>query len=96
MNAYSTTAHDMANALLGNARSAQSVHVSSTVYSGSPLGPRHVVLVIPEGSKRGNYYECGDRSLALLRSGMSPEDLELEPLTDDECEAVDSSTYWED
>ena len=96
MNAYSTTTRDIANALIGTSRAMQDVHVSSTLHSGSPFGPRHVVLIIPEGSRRGNYYECGDRSLALLRSGMTPEDLELEPLTDDECDAVDNSTYWGD
>lgn len=83
MNAYSTTAHQLANALLGKPCAPQTVHVSTSTYSGSPLGPRHIVLVIPEGEEQGTYYECGDRSLALLRSGMTPEDLELEALEDE-------------
>lgn len=90
MNAYSRTAHDLASALLGQKRSEQTVHVCSTIFSGSPLGPRHVVLVIPEGHKRGTEYECGDRALALLRSGMTPEDLELEPFEEDEDECEDA------
>jgi len=90
MNAYSKTAHDLASALLGQKRSEQTVHVCRSTFSGSPLGPRHVVLVIPEGSKRGTEYECSDRALALLRSGMTPEDLELEPFEEDEDECEDA------
>lgn len=92
MNAHDTTAHDLARALTGAPNTVQSVHVCSTLYSGSVFGPRHVVLVIPDGQETGDYYECSDRTLALLRTGMSPEDLELDRLSD---ELIDSSTYWE-
>ena len=83
MNAYQRTTIDLANALMGKPRAAQTVHVCRTFGYGSPFGPRHIVLVIPEGEKRGTEYECGDRTLALLKSGMSPEDLELEPVEDE-------------
>ena len=80
-------------------RSAQTVHVSTSSYGGKTIfgtrcGPRHVVHVTPEGSDIGLYYECSDRTLALLREGMTPDDLELDPLTPEECAAVDNSTYW--
>ena len=94
MNARSQTAQDLANALLGMARVSQTVHRCSSSF-GSRLGPRHVVLVIPEGETTGDYYECSDRVLALLNAGMSPVDLELDALTDDETEAFDNGTYWE-
>lgn len=52
---------------------------------------RHVVFVLAEGK----YYECDDRDFALLRSGISPDDLGIDPLTDADIDALDNSTYWE-
>lgn len=77
--ATALTARDLASALMGKPRAAQSVHISATVFSGSPLGPRYVVLVVPEGSDTGELYEVYQRGLDALRDGMSPEELELEP-----------------
>lgn len=90
LNAHSRTPHDIASETSHRVRSEQAVHVCSSVFSGSPLGPRHVVLVIPAYRNRGTEYECRDRDLALLRSGMTPEDLELEPFEDDEDERADA------
>ena len=85
MNAYSRTAIDMAAALLETPR-AQAVYVSKSTFSGSPLGARHVVLVVPAGCDVGDYFECGNRGLALLRAGQTSEEIGLEALepTDDE------------
>jgi hypothetical protein len=68
---------------------AQAVHVARSTYRGSPLGPRHVVLVIPEGVDEFRWYECSDRSLSLLRTGMTPEDLDLDRLTDEELDDLE-------
>ena len=62
--------------LLGKNR--QSVHVCRTIHSDSPLGPRYQVLV------DGEYYEVGRRTLAALRDGLTPAELELEPCDEDE------------
>lgn len=57
--------------LLGKVR--QSVHICRTIHGASPLGPRYQVLV------DGEYYEVGRRTLAALRDGLTPAELELEP-----------------
>jgi hypothetical protein len=64
-------------------RADQTVYRCRSTYSGSALGSRHVVLVVPEGEQLGRYFECGDRSLALLQAGMTPGDLELDDVTDE-------------
>lgn len=94
MNASFITARDLANVLLPDKHSPRNgVKWCSSIYGNGTS--RHVVYVIPEGHKRGKYYECDDRDYALLRSGLSPEDLEIEPLTEAECEAFDNGTFWE-
>lgn len=82
MNAYSRTAIGFAAALMGKRRVSQSVHVCVSKFGG--IAPRFVVLVVPEGAETGEYYEVGQRVLDLLRSGTSPEELELEPHTEDD------------
>lgn len=81
MNAHAMnlTATDLASALMGKPRAVQSVFVSAKVYNGSPLGPKFIVLVTPDGSERGEYYEVWQRGLDALRGGMTPAELELEP-----------------
>jgi hypothetical protein len=74
-------------------RVSQTVRVTQAIFPGSPLGPRYVVLVTPEGSKTGTEYECGKRALEWLRMGVSPEELELEPFEDepeDDAEGIPS------
>lgn len=88
MNASFITARDLANVLLPDKHSPRNgVKWCSSIYGNGTS--RHVV------SLAGKYYECDDRDFALLRSGISPEDLDLEPLTEAECEAFDDGTYWE-
>lgn len=93
MNAHDTTARDIASALMCKPRSAQSVHICSTIFNGSPLGPKYIVLVVPEGCKRGEYYEVWQRGLDALRGGMTPDDLELEPYDDPDGE--DDGSAWD-
>jgi hypothetical protein len=72
MNAFSTTARDMAAALLGKRRVPQEVRIVTKTYGGA-MGPRYVVLCA------GEYYTCGQRALELLQNGtLTPEELELE------------------
>ena len=73
MNALDQTAFGIASALTGRKRADQSVHVVCSVIS-HPNPTRHTVLV------DGQYYEVRDRTLELLRDGMTPEYLELEPV----------------
>lgn len=93
MNAYAKTAHGIASALLGTPRISQTVSWVKSWNYGSPYGPSHLVLVTPEGKEFGTYYECSDRTFALLRNGMSPEHLDLEAVEgfDDE---EDDEIYW--
>lgn len=78
MNAHSRTATDIAAAILGKPRNAQTVRVVTTTYG--DMGPRFIVLVTPAGAERGEYYTVMNRrTLDLLREGrFSPEELELE------------------
>lgn len=77
MNAHARTATDLAAALLGKRRNAQTVRVVTATYS--EMGPRFIALVTPAGADRGDYYEVMNRrTLDLLREGrFSPEELEL-------------------
>lgn len=86
MNAFDTTAQDLANALSGMKRVEQTVFVYSARNYSSPLGPIYSVLVTPKGAKLGTCYEVSRRTLALLQAGACPIDLELEPVEDDEAE----------
>lgn len=100
MNAH--TGQLIADSIVLNApRSAQTVHVSTTTLGGWTIfgtrrEPRHVVLVLPEGKTVGSYYECGDKTLARLKCGITPEWMGLDPLSPEQCEMVDNSTYWGD
>lgn len=79
MATYSTTALDLAAALTGKPRVAQTVHVSSRTFRGGRMAEA-LVLVVPEGEKTGTYYEVfSDRTIDALKAGTSPEELELEP-----------------
>ena len=73
MNAFSTTARDMASALLGKPRAKQAVLVVAKRHGGA-FGPRYTVLV------GGEYSEVGQRVLDALEQGATPEYLELEPI----------------
>lgn len=76
MNAFTTTTSDLANALSG--RAPQDVRVVKTTFTNSGLSPRYVVLV------NGEYYEVYGFTKRALENGFSPEELELEPLVDDD------------
>jgi hypothetical protein len=79
MNAYSRTAIDLAAALMGKRRVSQTVHVSTRTFRDGRMA-RALVLVVPEGSKTGEYFEVfSDSTIDALEAGTSPEDLCLEP-----------------
>ncbi len=90
--AHATTAIGIAAALMNVPRVEQTVHVETTIFSGSPLGPRYVVFVKPKNGA-GEVYECGQRALDQLRMGVSPEELSLEPFEpepEDDAEGIPS------
>lgn len=76
MNAHSITYADIGAALIGRRRTAQTVHVVKTTHGG--FEPRILVLVIPDGQERGEYFEVRQRTLEALRAGETPAELELE------------------
>lgn len=79
MNIHTRTALDIASAISGKRRVEQDVRVVTSTYFGGDE-PRRIVLVTPVGSERGEYYEIyRERTLEALRSGMSPDELDLEP-----------------
>lgn len=95
MNAYSTTARDLANALSGRAPQDVRIVRKSARY---PKPESYVVLV------GGEFYEVHSFTLGALQSGFTPEELELEPLPDfggeepdedDEMDAYRAHKRWE-
>ena len=94
MNAIALTIDGFKRVILREPRISQTVHVCSTLYSDSVLGPRHMVLVIQPDEEVGSYFICRDRTLALLKTGMTPMDLELTPLTRDEVEQYENGEEW--
>lgn len=83
MNAYSRTARDLADALLGRPLARQTVHVCSTEYghrSAFGIRTRYIVLVTPHSAEQGEYYEVfTKRALDDLRF-YTPEEMGLDPL----------------
>ena len=88
MNARSQTAHDLAAALLGTPRRSQTVTRISSLHGGDRPA-RHVVLVTPDGSETGEYFEVSDRTRELLESGRTPEWLQLEAYVPSEADEDD-------
>jgi hypothetical protein len=85
MNALTLTAHGLSLALSGRKRATQAVVVVSRSYNAGRCKTR--VLVVPEGAERGDYYDIHtDMVLQMLRDGRTPEELELEPVEEDETE----------
>jgi len=80
MNAYTKTASSMATTLsnIGRQRPEQEVRVICTACSGSVLGPRYDVFVA------GEYYTVREPTLQQLRQGVTPAELELEPIDPDQ------------
>lgn len=76
---FSKTAQGMATTLanVGRQRPAQEVRVVCTACSGSVLGPRYDVFVA------GDYYRVREITLQQLRMGVTPGELELEPIDPD-------------
>lgn len=79
MNFFSKTAQGMATTLarVGRQLPHQDVRVLCTACSGSVLGPRYDVFVA------GDYYRVREITLQQLRMGVSPAELELEPIDPD-------------
>jgi hypothetical protein len=78
--AFHRTSHLMAETLrnVGRQRPHQDVRVICTACSGSVLGPRYDVFVA------GDYYRVREITLQQLRQGVTPAELELEPIDDEE------------
>lgn len=75
--------HSMASTLsrVGRQLPHQDVRILCTACSGSVLGPRYDVFVA------GDYYRVREITLQQLRQGVTPAELELEPIDLDEDEA---------
>lgn len=73
---FSKTAQGMATTLanIGRQRAHQDVRVLCSAFSGSVLGARYDVCV------GGEYYRVRELTLQQLRQGVSPQELELEPI----------------
>jgi hypothetical protein len=83
MNALTRTAHGLSLALSGRKRAAQAVVVVSRSYRAGWCRTR--VLVVPEGAEQGEYYDIHTEAmLQRLRDGMTPAELELEPVEDED------------
>lgn len=80
MNAFQRTTQSMASTLsrVGRQLPHQDVRVICTACSGSVLGPRYDVFVA------GDYYRVREITLQQLRQGITPAELELEPINPDE------------
>ena len=80
---FSKTAQGMATTLsnIGRQRPHQEVRVLCIACSGSVLGPRYDVFVA------GDYYRVRGITLQQLRMGVTPAELDLEPIDPDEDEA---------
>jgi hypothetical protein len=61
----------------------QQIHVASKSYC-LPHAPTYVVLVMEHGADRGEYYRVSRAVLDRLKSGVTPEELELDPLEETE------------
>lgn len=76
MNALALTMSDLASALRTPLRQSVAIRPFITVISDGI--PAYGVTI------EGQSYECSERELALLRTGMSPADLELQPWQEDD------------
>lgn len=72
------TGQALAAALLGRQRAVQDVRILTSAYSGSVLGARHLVAVGDQ------YYSVRDLTLQQLRLGVTPAELDLDPVNPDE------------
>lgn len=82
MNAHATTAAGIAAAIMNTPRVEQTVRVCTAMFTGSALGPWYIVSVTPKDGE-AETYECGQRALDMLRNGVNPEELELEPFVEE-------------
>lgn len=95
MSPHDTTAADLALALTGKKRVAQTVEVFGRV-ANPPFEPMYDVLVTPEGAKRGEVFRVRKATVALLQAGTAPWELDLEPIEDEEAddEPDPDEEYW--
>jgi hypothetical protein len=54
------------------------IHIVRTIHRGDALGPRYTVLAA------GGYYQVNKYLLASLEAGLTPEQLDLEPIREGE------------
>jgi hypothetical protein len=92
-NAHATTAFGIASALTSQKRTAQTVtRVASRTWGGRFGGKGCVTdVIILIG---GQYFDVSLRQYDALLGGVTPFEMNLDALSDEDCEAVDNSTYW--
>lgn len=93
MNAHTTTAIGIAAAITGLPRAKQEVRRVASRIWGGPFGGKgviHDVIV----SVDGVWFDVSFRQYCALVDGATPLDMNLDPLSDEDCEAVSNSTYW--
>lgn len=92
MNTHAQTAFGIASALTSKPRAAQNVTRIASRTWGGLLGRGSVTDVIVLIG--GQMFDVSLRQYDALLGGATPCELWLEPLSDEDCEAVDNSTYW--
>lgn len=91
--AHATTAFGIASALTSQKRTVQTVtRVASRTWGGRFGGKGSVTDVIVLIG--GQYFDVSLRQYDALLSGVTPFEMNLDALSDEDCEAVDNSTYW--
>ena len=63
--------------------------VAVIVVRGFRLVVRIVIVLIG-----GQYFDVSLRQYDALLGGVTPFEMNIDPLSDEDCEAVDNSTYW--
>ena len=93
MNAHRTTAIGLAAAIMNIPRVEQSVRrVASRTWSGPFGGKGSITDVIV--SVNGEWFDVSLRQYDALLAGVTPFEMNLDPLSDEDCEAISNSTYW--
>ena len=91
--AHAQTAFGIASALTGQKRTAQTVtRVASRTWGGRFGGKGSITDVIVLIG--GQYFDVSLRQYDALLGGVTPFEMNIDPLSDEDCEAVDNSTYW--
>ena len=91
--AHAQTAFGIASALTGKKRTAQTVtRIASRTWGGRFGGKGSVTDVIVLIG--GQYFDVSLRQYDALLSGVTPFEMNLDALSDEDSEAVDAGDYW--